>query len=157
VLIPPGVILLLLLRRRRYDLTLVALAGGVAMGLLVFYTWGAPGISAVRSEEPLAAVIKGQASPAAAAAAPIVAYSVRTPSLLFYLRRPVHEIDRPCPLRRLLATHPLVFVVTSPKHVPAVLEVAPLFPWHTRARHVLYASEPRGEHPAPGGGAARDR
>jgi 4-amino-4-deoxy-L-arabinose transferase-like glycosyltransferase len=151
VMIPAGIVVLLLLRRRRYDLAPLALAGGVAIGILVFYTWGAPGISAVRSEAPLVAVIKEQASPAAAAAAPIIAYSVRTPSLLFYLRRQVHEIDRPRPLKRLLAAHPLVFVVTSPKHVPAVLAVAPLFPWHTRARHVLYASEPPGPGTVGGG------
>ncbi len=151
VLIPTGVTLLVLLRRQHHKLTPVALGGGVVAGLLVFYTWAAPGISAVRSEAPLAAVIERTVSPSTAAAAPIVAYSVRTPSLLFYLRRPVHEIDHPRSLQRFLAAHPFVFVVTSPKHVPAILEVAPLFPWHTRARHVLYASAPLPRGAAPDG------
>jgi len=147
VMMPIGVLLAALVRQGRYHLTPVALAGGIAGGLLVFYTWGAPAISAVRSEAPLAAAIA--AADGGRAAPPVVAYSVRTPSLLFYLRRPVREIDYAPVLTRVLSKHPLVFVVTSPKHVPTVLASGTLFPWHTGARHVLYASAPA---PQNGGG-----
>jgi 4-amino-4-deoxy-L-arabinose transferase-like glycosyltransferase len=132
VMIPVGVGLVWLLRRGRYQLAPIALGAGFATGLLIFYTWAAPSISLVRSEAPLAA----------ATTAPIVAYCVRPRSLLFYVRRPVHEINRPRQLKSFLAKYPLVFVVTSPTHLPTVLEAGTLFPWHTGGRHVLYASRP---------------
>jgi len=148
VLLPVGALLVILVRQGRYHLAPVTLAAGFAGGLLVFYTWGAPAISAVRSEAPLAAAIAA-ATDEGAATAPVVAYSVRTPSLLFYLRRPVREVDHPPVLTRILSKHPLVYVVTSPKHVPTVLASGTLFPWHTDGRHVLYASTPA---PQNGGG-----
>ena len=141
VMIPVGGGLVWLVRRGWHQISPIALGAGFAMGLLIFYTWAAPSISAVRSEAPLAAAML-RGGVAEAAAAPIVAYSVRTPSLLFYVRRPVHEIDRPRQLKSFLEKHPLVFVVTSPTHLPIVLEAGTLFPWHTGARHVLYASRP---------------
>jgi len=142
VMIPVGVGLVWLVRRGRHQLTPIALGTSFATGLLVFYTWAAPSISAVRSEAPLAAAMVRGGAAEAVAAAPIVAYCVRTPSLLFYVQRPVHEIDRPRQLKSFLARHPLVFVVTSPTHVPVVREAGTLFPWHTGGRHVLYASHP---------------
>lgn len=141
VMIPVGFVLILFLRRGWHHVTPIPLGVGIAGGFLVFYTWAAPSISAVRSEAPLAAAIADGG--AQASAAPIVAYSVRTPSLLFYARRPVREIDRPKTLERILTEHPLVFVVTSPKHLPTVLAAGALFPWHTEGRHVLYATQPR--------------
>jgi 4-amino-4-deoxy-L-arabinose transferase-like glycosyltransferase len=151
LLIPAGALLAVLLRQHRYHLAPVALAGGMAAGLLVFYTWGAPAVSAVRSEAPLAAAI---AAADGGTTAPVVAYSVRTPSLLFYLRRPVREIDHPPVLTRILSRHRRVYVVTSPKHVPTMLASGTLFPWHTGGRHVLYASAPA---PATGGGPSHGR
>lgn len=142
VMIPVGIVLLVFLRRGWHHATPIPLAAGIAGGFLVFYTWAGPSISAVRSEAPLAAAIAHGAARDRSAVAPIVAYSVRTPSLLFYLQRPVHEIDRPKRLERILAEHPLVFVVTSPKHVPIVAAAGTLFPWYTEARHVLYATQP---------------
>jgi len=141
VMIPVGVWLVWLVRRGWHQLSPIALGASFATGLLVFYTWAAPSISAVRSEAPLA-VAMARATAEEAATAPIVAYCVRTPSLLFYIRRPVHEIDRPRQLKNFLEKHPLVFVVTSPTHLPVVLEAGTLFPWRTGARHVLYASRP---------------
>jgi hypothetical protein len=152
VAIPMAAALLLLLHLGRHQLTPIALGGGILVCLGVFYQWAAPQISAVRSEVALAELITADAP--RSAAAPIVAYSVRTPSLLFYLRRPVQEIDRPRQLERVLGRHALVFVVTSPKHLPAVRAAGTLFPWHTEARHVLYASEPLSRSTAGDGAAA---
>jgi hypothetical protein len=149
VLLPFGAGLVILLRQQRLHLTPVTVAAGIGSGLLVFYTWGAPAISAVRSEAPLAAAIA--AADGGDGHAPVVAYSVRTPSLLFYLQRRVREIDHAPVLKRMLSKHPVVYVVTSPKHVPTVLDSGALFPWHTGGRHVLYASAPA---PQNGGGPA---
>jgi 4-amino-4-deoxy-L-arabinose transferase-like glycosyltransferase len=149
VLLPFGALLVMLLRRQSLHLTPVTVAAGITTALLVFYTWGAPAISAVRSEAPLAAAIA--AADGDDGRAPVVAYSVRTPSLLFYLQRRVREIDHAPVLKRILSKHPMVYVVTSPKHVPTVLESGTLFPWHTGGRHVLYASAPA---PQNGGGPA---
>jgi len=156
-MIPVGAVLALLVRHRRYRATPIVLAIGFFFGLVVFYRWAAPSISSVRSEAPLAATIASSAPESAGA--PIVAYSVRTPSLLFYVQRPVHEIDRPRQLERFVAAHPLVFVVTSPKHLPDVVAAGARFPWNTGARHVLYASQPlpADRHPpSPAVDAAED-
>jgi hypothetical protein len=137
-MIPLGLLLVALVRRGHHRRTPLALGAGVALGVLVFYTWGAPAISAVRSEAGLARAMTDGLEHGGPV--PIVAFAVRTPSLLFYVQHPIQEVEHPHELRRVLAEHPLVFVVTSPKHVPAMLTAGELFPWHTEARHVLYAS-----------------
>jgi 4-amino-4-deoxy-L-arabinose transferase-like glycosyltransferase len=137
--IPLGLALPLLLRRRRWDLLPVAVGGGMLVLITLFYRWGAPQISAVVSEAPLARLIAARGTDETA---PIIAYDVRTPSLLFYLHRPVQRLTRPAELTRVLASHPLVFVVSSPRHVPEILAAGQLYPWHTSGRHVLYASRP---------------
>jgi hypothetical protein len=141
VLIPVGATLVLLVRRRHHGMTPIALAIGFFLAFLVFYRWAAPSISAVRSGAPLAAAIAAS-STGGVEKPPIVVYGVRSPSLLFYVQRPVREIDRPGKLKRFLAEHSFVFVVTSPRHVPDVLAAGARFAWHTGGRHVLYASEP---------------
>jgi 4-amino-4-deoxy-L-arabinose transferase-like glycosyltransferase len=141
VLIPVGATLVLLVRRRHHGMTPIALAIGFFLAFLVFYRWAAPSISAVRSGAPLAAAIAAS-STGGVEKPPIVVYGVRSPSLLFYVQRPVSEIDRPGKLKRFLAEHSFVFVVTSPRHVPDVLAAGARFAWHTGGRHVLYASEP---------------
>jgi len=40
-------------------------------------------------------------------------------------------------LRALLAEHPLVFVVTSPEHVPQRVASGPFVPWRVGPRRVL--------------------
>jgi 4-amino-4-deoxy-L-arabinose transferase-like glycosyltransferase len=155
VLLPFGAALVALLRRGQHARTPLVLGAGALATLVVFYRWAAPAISAVQSEAPLAALIERHAPQGDAA--PVVGFSVRTPSLLFYLRRPVQSADRPKQLARLLAVHPLVFVVTSPRHVPRIQRAGTLYPWHTGGHHVLYASVPLPEAdggagaPAPGG------
>jgi 4-amino-4-deoxy-L-arabinose transferase-like glycosyltransferase len=145
VLIPFGLALGVMLRRGRLARTPIVLGAGMLTGLLVFYRWAAPAVSAVQSEAPLAATIATYAP--GSDAAPIVGFSVRTSSLLFYLHRPVHSADRPKQLARVLAEHPLVFVVTSPRHVPEILRAGTLYPWHTGGHHVLYATQPLPEAP----------
>ena len=145
--IPVGLLLAAFLRRGWLHATPVALAGGMTITLLLFYTWGAPAISAVRSEASLAARIA--AVDGTEPRPLVVAYSVRTPSLLFYLRQPVREVEYAPALTRVLSKHPLVYVVTSPKHVPALLASGALYAWHTGAHRVLYASTP-----APPNGSA---
>jgi len=149
VLLPFGATLIALVRSDRHRVTPAVLALTFVVALVVFYRWGAPAISAVRSEEPLARVIAQHAP--ASTVAPLVAFRVRTPSLLFYTRRAVRDIDQPRRLARVLAKHPLVFVITSPKHVPVLRQHVTLFPWHTTGRHILYASRPLPTQPLAGG------
>jgi hypothetical protein len=72
----------------------------------------------------------------------VVPYGVTSSSLLFYLRRPVGKALNPGALRRVLDASPLVFVVTSPRHVDEVLAVRPLSLWVGGRHHVLYATQP---------------
>jgi 4-amino-4-deoxy-L-arabinose transferase-like glycosyltransferase len=148
VFLPFGVALAYLVRRGHHGATPAVLALAVSVGALVFYRWAAPAISAVRSEASLAAII-ARSPPDT----PIVAFRVRTPSLLFYIQRRVREIDQPARLANALARHPLVFVVTSPKHL-SVLNGSAIFPWRTNGRHLLYASQPPPEGGADGNGPA---
>jgi 4-amino-4-deoxy-L-arabinose transferase-like glycosyltransferase len=148
VLIPFGVALVYLVRRGRHRATPAVLAFAISAGALVFYRWAAPAISAVRSEASLGAII-ARSPPET----PIVAFRVRTPSLLFYIQRRVREIDQPGRLAQALTRHPLVFIVTSPKHLPVLHGTGTIFPWRTNGRHVLYASQP----PPDDGADAPDR
>jgi hypothetical protein len=93
----------------------------------------------VHSDAALARVVRAADAPPTA---PVVAYHVQSSSLLFYLRRPVLLGDRPAELRRLVAEHPVVFVVTSPRHVPELLRTGPFVPWRVGPRRGLYASVP---------------
>jgi 4-amino-4-deoxy-L-arabinose transferase-like glycosyltransferase len=145
--VPFGVALLGLLGRRRCDLLPLVIGSGMLMIIAVFYGWAAPRISAVVSEAPLAQMIAVHASDGHPA--PIVAYDVRTPSLLFYLHRAAYRTANPAQLARVLAGHPLVFVVSSPRHVPEMLATGRLYPWQTLGRHVLYASRPLTDDPGP--------
>jgi 4-amino-4-deoxy-L-arabinose transferase-like glycosyltransferase len=140
VLLPGGVVLAALLARGALRWTPVVLAGAMLVGIVTFYGWAAPDIGTEYSEAALAAAIAE--GPPEAATAPVVHYSVMTPSLLFYLRRPVGDAPHPRALARLLGQHPLVFVVTSPRHVDEILTAGPLVPWVTGLHHVLYASQP---------------
>ncbi|MFN8544295.1 MAG: glycosyltransferase family 39 protein [Candidatus Binatia bacterium] len=140
ILVPfAGAILWLVYRDRSAAAGVVVTLGMVTV-IFVFYRWAAPRISEVQSEAPLARAIAAAGDEAAVA--PILAYSVRTPSLLFYLGRRVEPADRPEHLVRALAEHPLVFVVTSARHVPDLEATRRLWPWRTGGHHLLYASRP---------------
>src|SRR5260370_822017 len=66
----------------------------------------------------------------------------RAPALSFSRGRPVLHLDRPRQLRALLAEHALVFVLTSPEHVPQLVASGPFVPWRVGPRRALYASQP---------------
>lgn len=143
----PALGLALLVRHGRLREAVLAAGGaGVAL-LLIVAVLVAPPLMEVHSDVPLVRALR--AVPPEQAAAPLVAYHVQSPSLRFYLRRPVRLHDNPAQLRRLLAEHPVVFVVTSAKHVPDLLQVGPFVPWYVGPRRVLYASVPP---PEPGAG-----
>src|SRR4030095_17079865 len=108
----------------------------------------APPLMEVHSDVALVRALR--AVPPAAADAPLVAYHVQSASLRFYLRRPVRLLENPAQVRRLLAEHPIVFVVTTPRHVPELLQAGPFVPWQVGPRRVLYASAPP---PEPAGDA----
>ncbi|MGH7893741.1 MAG: glycosyltransferase family 39 protein [Candidatus Binatia bacterium] len=125
----------------------IGLVPAVIGGALFFYVRFAPQVSRVVSERGLAVIIDS------APPAPIVTYSVTAASLLFYVGRPVVRINRPRLLRDLLAEHPFVWIVTSPRHVAEIAAVAAVYPWDTSARHVLYAPVPPGSAPRLGDAA----
>ena len=129
-----------LLRRGRPGHAMLALAAGAVAVLLILFQTAAPALMRVHSDEPLARALRAAAPDHAAA--PLVGYHVRSASLRFYLGRPVLLRENPRQLRRLLERHPLVFVVTSPRHVPELTAAGPFVPWWVGPRRVLYASQP---------------
>lgn len=136
--LPAAAAIALLLRRGRLAEATVATAATTAGVLVLFYTFVAPRLADFASAEVFARAVT--AAPGHSTA-PLVAYHVRTPALNFYLRRPVLLLDRPRQLRALLAEHALVFVLTSPEHVPQLLASGPFVPWVIGARRTLYASQ----------------
>ncbi len=137
VVVPFAAAIVLLLRRGRIPEATLATAGATASLLVLFYTFGAPRLADFSSPVLLARTV---ADTPGQSAAPLVAFHVRSPAMSFYVGRPVMLIDRPRALRALLAEHELVFVVTSPEHVPQLLASGPFVPWQIGARRSLYAS-----------------
>jgi 4-amino-4-deoxy-L-arabinose transferase-like glycosyltransferase len=113
-----------------------AIATCAAVGTVVFYAGGARLVSQVASDQRIADVITAHSE------APIVSYAVTPASLMFYVGRPVVRLDRPRALRQLLAEQPFAWIVTTPRHVEAIGRVAPVYPWLTTGRRVLYATHP---------------
>jgi 4-amino-4-deoxy-L-arabinose transferase-like glycosyltransferase len=114
-----------------------ALIGPLALLVaFVFYMQVAPAISRVASEKNIARVISQRVD------APIVSFDVTPASLMFYVERPILRVSRVGPLRRALAEQPFTWIVTSPRHVAELAEVATVYPWVTTGRHVLYATAP---------------
>jgi 4-amino-4-deoxy-L-arabinose transferase-like glycosyltransferase len=103
---------------------------------LLFYVDVAPIVSRMASDRGLARVI------AAHPTAPIVSWDVTPASLMFYVGRPIVRLNRPRPLRQLLAAHPFTWIVTSPRHVAAISRAVTIYPWVTAGRRVLYATRP---------------
>jgi hypothetical protein len=139
--LPLGAALLALVLRGRFDRLPVAIAGGMLAVIVVFYGLAAPEVSAVVSEAAVARLIAAHPD---GARAPVIGFNVRASSLLFYLKRPVRRTTHRAKVADVLAKRPLVFVMTSPRHVPVLLRLGGLYPWHTLGRHVLYASRPPG-------------
>jgi 4-amino-4-deoxy-L-arabinose transferase-like glycosyltransferase len=116
-----------------------AIAASAIAIVLAFYLRAAPMVSEVASEHALAQVIATHAPDA-----PIVSYEVTTASLMFYVGRPIVRLNRSRALRQLLAEQPFTWIVTSPRHVEEIADIAAIYPWVTTGRHVLYATAPPG-------------
>ena len=144
----PAAGLALLLRSGRVREAVVAAGGASVALLLVVAVLVAPPLMEVLSDVGLVRALR--AVPRADADAPLVAYHVQSPSLRFYLRRSVRLHESPEQLRRLLDEHPIVFVVTSARHVPELLQAGPFVPWYVGPRRLLYASLPPPEPAASG-------
>jgi 4-amino-4-deoxy-L-arabinose transferase-like glycosyltransferase len=146
LLLAPAAAVGWLLRQGRTRHAMLATAAGAAALLVVLFRVAVPDMMRVHSDEPIARAL--QAAAPDHAASPLVAYHVRSASLRFYLGRPVLLRENERQLRKLLDRHPLVFVVTSPRHVPELTAAGPFVPWWIGPRRVLYASQPP-PSPAP--------
>ncbi|HEV7733546.1 MAG TPA: glycosyltransferase family 39 protein [Candidatus Binatia bacterium] len=142
-LLPIGGLLGRLLWRDRIPQAVAMLAASAVLVLVGFYRFAAPPVSLLASTAPLAAVIRERAPDDV----PVVAYAIRAPSLLFYLRRPIIHLARWRPLRKLVAGHPLVLVVTSLKHRATIAEAGVTAPWQTGGRRELWGSQPPPDSP----------
>jgi len=147
LLVPAAALAALLLRERLRAAVLTAVGSCVAL-LLVVAVFVARPLMEIHSDVALVRVL--QALPPESIDVPLVGYHVQSASLRFYLRRPMRLLENPRQMRRLLGTHPMVIVVTTPRHVPELLEAGAFVPWHVGPRRVLYASGPPPE-PAPPG------
>src|SRR5262249_56045182 len=117
----------------------VGVGGACVVLLVVVAVVVAPQLMEVHGEAPVVRALRAASDQAAA---PIVAYNVQSASLRFYLRRPVLLRETPEQLRRLQAEHPVIFVLTSPRHVTQLAEAGTFVPWYVGPRRVLYASVP---------------
>ncbi len=142
----PAAALAVLLRRSRVRDSIVLAGAASTVLLLITALLVAPPLMEVHSDAALVRLLG--TLPPAYADAPLVAYHLQSPSLRFYLRRRVRLKENPDQLRRLLAEHPAVFVVTSQEHVPELLRAGPFVAWYLGPRRVLYASIPPPEPPA---------
>jgi hypothetical protein len=137
VLWPFGAAAAWLALARRYEKAPPLLALAMLAVCAVFYAYGAPRVSAVVSDEPIARAIM-IAEPTRRA--PVVAFRTLGGSLPFYLDRPVRFVTSQRRLRRLIARRPLVFIVTHRRHLRAFRRMQPLFVWR-EGRHILLATE----------------
>ncbi len=142
-LLPIGGVLGIMVWRNRVPRAVTVLAISAVLVLVGFYRFAAPAVSRVASNAPLAAVIRDRAP----AGVPVVAFGIRAPSLLFYLHRPIIHLGRSRGVRKLVADHPLVLVITSPKHRATIAEAGVAFPWQTGGRRELWGSQPPPESP----------
>ena len=137
VLWPFGIAAAWLALARRYERAPQLLVIGMLAVCAVFYGYGAPRVSAVVSDAPIAQAIM-TADPARRA--PVVAFRTLGGSLPFSLDRPVRLVTSQARLRRLLARRPLVFIVTHRRHLRAFRRMQPLYVWR-EGRHMLLATE----------------
>ena len=148
LLLVPAAALAALLLQDRMRAAVIAAAGSCVVLLLVVAVFVARPLMEIHSDAALVRVL--QTLPPESADVPLVGYHVQSASLRFYLQRPVRLLENPRQMRRLLGSHPLVIVVTTPRHVPELLEAGAFVPWHVGPRRVLYASGPPPE-PSPHG------
>lgn len=140
LLLAPAGALGALLARHRLRPAVATLACSSILLPLAFYHLAAPSLSQLHSDASLAQALRRMAPDHAAA--PLIAFRVRSASLRFYLGRPILLREHPHQLRRLLARHPRLFVLTSPRHVADLESAGPFVPWAVAPRRVLYGSAP---------------
>jgi 4-amino-4-deoxy-L-arabinose transferase-like glycosyltransferase len=140
VLCPFGVIMAWVAVTRRWRHASPTIVAAILTACLVFYGGGAPMVSSVISDAPMAEAIEA-ADPGRHA--PVIAFRTYGGSLSFYLDRPVRYMDSTRRVRKVLARRPLVFIVTHHRHVRAFRRMHGLFVWR-EARHLLMASRPPG-------------
>jgi 4-amino-4-deoxy-L-arabinose transferase-like glycosyltransferase len=145
LLLLPAAALIALLRRERLRGALIGVTWTAAAFVLGFYQLAAPAFMNVRSDVALARVLLTTVPDQAAS--PLVGYHVGSSSLAFYLRRPVLLRDRPRQLRRLLAEHRRVFVVTSQRHAAELEAAGPFERLSATPRRILYVSRPASTAP----------
>jgi hypothetical protein len=138
VLCPFGAIMGWVAATRRWSYAAPVVMGAVLTACLVFYGSGAPLVSSVISDEPMARAIEA-ADPGRRA--PVIAFRTYGGSLSLYLDRPVRYLESTRRVRWVLARRPLVFIVTHHRHVRALRRMQGLYVWRA-ARHLLLASRP---------------
>jgi hypothetical protein len=129
-----------MLRAGRLPQALWSLGASMVLVVCGFYGFAAPSVSRLLSAAPLAETVTRNVP--AYDAVPIVAYAIRAPSLMFYLRRPIIHLARWRPVRKLVAAEPLVLVVTSRRHREAIAQAGVTSPWNTGGRRELWATQP---------------
>ena len=138
VLWPFGAVTAWLALERRYERTPLVMVVTMLVLVAAFYGYGAPRVSAVVSDAPIARMIIA-ADPGRHA--PVVAFRTLGGSLPFYLDRPVRLLDAQRRVRRVLARRPLVFIVTHRRHLRALRRLGALYVWREK-RHILLATVP---------------
>ena len=123
---------------RRYERAPAVIVVAMLTVSAVFYGYGAPRVSAMISDAPMARTITATDP---ARRAPVVAFRTYGGSLPFYLDRPVRLLSSQRRLRRVFTRRPLVFIVTHRRHLRAFRRMQPLFVWR-EARHILLATRP---------------
>jgi 4-amino-4-deoxy-L-arabinose transferase-like glycosyltransferase len=139
VLCPFGIVVAWLAATHRSAYAPLIVVAAMLVGYSVFYTWGAPMVSTVFSDDVIARTIMA-ADPSRHA--PVVAFRTSGGSLPFYLDRPVRLLNSQSRLRRVLARRSLVFVMTHRWNLRGLRRVPTLWVWR-EGRHMLFASQPR--------------
>jgi len=141
-LAPAGVALGALIRRDALAGAAATTAAGAVAAIVLFYAVAVPRIGETHGARALADAIAPYPE------APVAVYQVRPASIVFYLQRPVLTVNRARRLARLATEEPLAFVVTSPRHVPALEATGEWHAWVRGPRRVLYATQPPSLTPA---------
>ncbi len=140
VMLPVGAAVAWVLRADRLPDAVMLIGAGFVVVLCTFYAVAAPPVSRLLSAAPLAETITRRVP--VHDAVPVIAYAIRAPSLMFYLRRPIIHLARWRPVRKIVAANPLVLVVTSKQHRETIAGAGVTEAWQTGGRRELWASQP---------------
>ena len=131
--------LALTLRRERLGLVpAVVLGAALTLYPLAIHVL-APAVSALHSDRQFAALVT-----ATDGGAPVIAFAARSPSLVFYLQRPVMNTDDAKIVRDLFAGDGPVFLVAGQRHFAELERLLGerAHRWSGNARRRLYANRP---------------